>query len=100
MLIIDFTMLETPKTSNFLIRIWANFFINAANNFHLRVSVEKMRKSSNTIRKEWSILEEACYLKKKAVQNRILYKTNTIHLLNKTLENVIFKTIELDLSVK
>jgi hypothetical protein len=72
------------------------FFINAANNGHLRGLAEEMQESTNAIRKELNNLEEAGYLKKEAIQNRISYKANTKHPLYKTLKNIIFQHIGLD----
>ena len=69
------------------------FFINAANNGHLRGLAEEMHESTNAIRKELNNLEEAGYLNKEAVQNRISYKANTKHPLYKTLKNIIFQPV-------
>ena len=90
------SMLETLITSKTRIRILVKFFINAANNGHLRGLAEEMHESTNAIRKELNNLEEAGYLKKEAVQNRISYKANTKHPLYKTLKNIIFQHIGLD----
>ena len=89
-------MLQTLITSKTRLRILVKFFINAANNVHLRGLAEEMHESTNAIRKELNNLEEAGYLKKEAVQNRISYKANTQHPLYKTLKNIIFQHIGLD----
>ncbi len=89
-------MLQTLITSKTRLRILVKFFINAANNGHLRGLAEEMHESTNAIRKELNNLEEAGYLKKEAVQNRISYKANTKHPLYKTLKNIIFQHIGLD----
>jgi predicted transcriptional regulator len=89
-------MLQTLITSKTRLRILVKFFINAANNGHLRGLAEEMHESTNAIRKELNNLEEAGYLKKEAVQNRISYKANTQHPLYKTLKNIIFQHIGLD----
>ena len=89
-------MLQTLITSKTRLRILVKFFINAANNAHLRGLAEEMHESTNAIRKELNNLEEAGYLKKEAVQNRISYKANTQHPLYKTLKNIIFQHIGLD----
>lgn len=89
-------MLQTLITSKTRLRILVKFFINAANNGHLRGLSEEMHESTNAIRKELNNLEEAGYLKKEAVQNRISYKANTQHPLYKTLKNIIFQHIGLD----
>ena len=89
-------MLQTLITSKTRLRILVKFFINAANKGHLRGLAEEMHESTNAIRKELNNLEEAGYLKKESVQNRISYKANTKHPLYKTLKNIIFQHIGLD----
>jgi hypothetical protein len=89
-------MLETIITSKTRLRILVKFFINAANNGHLRGLAEEMHESTNSIRKELNNLEEAGYLLKEAIQNRISYKANTKHPLYRTLKNIIFQHIGLD----
>ena len=89
-------MLQTLITSKTRLRILVKFFINAANKAHLRGLADEMHESTNAIRKELNNLEEAGYLKKEAVQNRISYKANTNHPLYKTLKNIIFQHIGLD----
>lgn len=89
-------MLQTLITSKTRLRILVKFFINDANKAHLRGLADEMHESTNAIRKELNNLEEAGYLKKEAVQNRISYKANTKHPLYKTLKNIIFQHIGLD----
>lgn len=89
-------MLETLITSKTRLRLLIKFFINVANNGHLRGLAVEFNESTNAIRKELNNLEEAGYLKKEAVQNRISYKANTKHPLYQTLKNIIFQHIGLD----
>jgi len=89
-------VLETLITSKTRVRLLVKFFINVANNGHLRGLAEEFNESTNAIRKELNNLEEAGYLKKEAVQNRISYKANTKHPLYQTLKNIIFQHIGLD----
>ena len=89
-------MLETLITSKTRIRILVKFFINSDNNGYLRGLSEEMHESTNSIRKELNNLEEAGYLQKEAVQNRISYKANTSHPLFKTLKKIIFQHIGFD----
>jgi hypothetical protein len=89
-------MLETLITSKTRIRILVKFFINAANNGHLRGLAEEMNESTNAIRKELNNLSEAGYLEKKANQNRVSYKANIHHPLFKTLQEIVFKHLGLD----
>lgn len=89
-------MLESLITSKTRIRILVKFFINTANKGYLRGLAEEMNESTNSIRKELNNLEEAGYLQKEAIQNRVSYKANTKHPLYKTLKKIIFQHIGLD----
>jgi hypothetical protein len=89
-------MLETLITSKTRIRILVKFFINAANNGHLRGLAEEMQESTNSIRKELNNLSEAGYLEKKANQNKVSYKANTKHPLFSTLQKIVFQHLGLD----
>lgn len=89
-------MLETLITSKTRIRILVKFFINAANNGHLRGLAEEMNESTNAIRKELNNLSEAGYLEKKANQNKISYKANINHPLFSTLQKIVYQHIGLD----
>lgn len=93
-------MLETLITSKTRIRILVKFFINAANNGHLRGLAEELNESTNAIRKELNNLSEAGYLEKEAVQNRISYKANTKHPLFATLQKIVFQHLGLDAVVE
>jgi hypothetical protein len=95
-----FIMLETLITSKTRIRILVKFFINAANNGHLRGLAEELNESTNAIRKELNNLSEAGYLEKEAVQNRISYKANTKHPLFATLQKIVFQHLGLDAIVE
>jgi hypothetical protein len=89
-------MLETLITSKTRIRILVKFFINAANNGHLRGLAEEMNESTNAIRKELNNLSEAGYLEKKAARNKVSYKANIQHPLFKTLQQIVYKHLGLD----
>jgi hypothetical protein len=89
-------MLETLISSKTRIRILVKFFINAANNGHLRGLAEEMNESTNAIRKELNNLSKAGYLEKKANQNKVSYKANIHHPLFKTLQEIVFKHLGLD----
>ena len=93
-------MLETLITSKTRIRILVKFFINAANNGHLRGLADEMNESTNAIRKELNTLTDAGYLEKKAIQNRVSYKANTSHPLFATLQKIVFQHIGLDAIVE
>ena len=89
-------MLETLITSKTRIRILVKFFINAANNGHLRGLAEEMNESTNAIRKELNNLSEAGYLEKKAARNKVSYKANIQHPLFKTLHQSVYQHLGLD----
>lgn len=89
-------MLQTLITSKTRIRLLVKFFINVANNGHLRGLAEEMHESTNAIRKELNNLSEAGYLEKETVQNRINYKANSKHPMFVTLQKIVFQHIGLD----
>jgi hypothetical protein len=89
-------MLETLITSKTRLRVLIKFFINAANNAHMRGLADEMHESTNAIRKELNNLSEAGYLEKETVQNRISYKANSKHPLFPTLQKIIHQHIGLD----
>jgi len=89
-------MLETLITSKTRIRILVKFFINAANNGHLRGLAEELHESTNSIRRELNNLTEAGYLSKEARQNRVSYKANIQHPLFATLQKIVFQHLGLD----
>lgn len=89
-------MLETLITSKTRIRILIKFFINAANNGHLRGLAEEMNESTNAIRKELNNLTEAGYLEKRANQNKVSYKANIHHPLFATLQQIVYKHLGID----
>ena len=82
-------MLETLITSKTRIRILVKFFINVANNGHLRGLADEFNESTNAIRKELNNLSEAGYLDKVTVQNKINYKANPKHPLFTTLQHLV-----------
>lgn len=89
-------MLESLITSKTRIRILVKFFINAANDGYLRGLADEMNESTNSIRKELNNLEEAGYLQKEAIQNKVSYKANTKHPLFTVLQKIVFQHIGLD----
>jgi len=96
LVLINNCMLENLITSKTRIRILVKFFINSANDGYLRGLSEEMHESTNSIRKELNNLEQAGYLQKQAIQNRVFYKANTSHPLFNTLKKIIFQHIGLD----
>ena len=93
-------MLESLITSKTRIRILVKFFINVANNGYLRGLAEELNESTNSIRKELNNLEEAGYLEKEAIQNKVIYKANTKHPLFTVLQKIVRQHIGLDSMVE
>lgn len=90
------TMLETLITSKTRLRILIKFFINAANNGHMRGLADEMHESTNAVRKELNNLSAAGYLNKETIQNRVSYKANSKHPLFAILQKIIHQHIGLD----
>ncbi len=90
------TMLNTLVTSKTRVRLLVKFFVNVANNGHLRGLADEFNESTNAIRKELNNLSEAGYLNKVNVQNKINYKANTNHPLFNTLQKIVFQHLGLD----
>jgi len=93
-------MLETLITSKTRLRILVKFFINVANNGYLRGLAEELNESTNAIRKELNNLQEAGYLEKESIQNKIIYKANTKHPLFSILQMIVRQHIGLDAMVE
>jgi len=93
-------MLESLITSKTRIRILVKFFINVANNGYLRGLAEELNESTNSIRKELNNLEEAGFLEKEAIQNKVIYKANTKHPFFTILQKIVRHHIGLDAMVE
>ncbi len=89
-------MLDSLITSKTRLRLLVKFFINAANQGHMRGLAEEFNESTNAIRKELNNLSEAGYLEKRTIQNRIAYRANTKHPLFAPLQNIVHKYLGLD----
>lgn len=89
-------MLDSLITSKTRLRLLVKFFINAANEGHLRGLATEFNESTNSIRKELNNLSQAGYLDKEVVQNRILYKANSRHPLFVSLQKIVRTYIGLD----
>ena len=89
-------MLDSLITSKTRLRLLVKFFINVANEGHLRGLATEFNESTNSIRKELNNLSEAGYLIKENVQNRVLYKANSKHPLFTSLQKIVRTYIGLD----
>jgi len=83
-------------TSKTRLRLLIKFFVSQANKGHLNGLATEMGESTNGIRKELNHLQEAGYLQKLKVNNKIEYKANTNHPLFETLRKVVLKHLGLE----
>lgn len=93
-------MLESLITSKTRLRLLVKFFINAANQAHMRGLADEFGESTNAIRKELNNLSVAGYLEKQTIGNRIDYRANTAHPLFKPLQEIVRKYLGLDTLVE
>lgn len=97
---INATMLDSIITSKTRLRLLIKFFINAANEGHLRGLAIEFNESTNSIRKELNNLSEAGYLEKEQIQNKVQYKANKKHPLFGSLQDIVRKYLGLDTIVE
>lgn len=93
-------MLETLITSKTRLRLLVKFFVNAANQAHMRGLASEFNESTNSIRKELNNLSEAGYLEKHSQGNRIDYRAHTGHPLFTSLQGIVRKYLGLDTIVE
>lgn len=93
-------MLDSIITSKTRLRLLVKFFINAANEGHLRGLAAEFNESTNAIRKELNNLSEAGYLQKENIQNKVQYKANKNHPLFSALQGIVRKYLGLDTIVE
>ena len=89
-------MLGELITSKTRLRLLIKFFVSQANKGHLNGLATEMGESTNGIRKELNHLQEAGYLQKVKVNNKVEYKANIYHPLFDTLRKVVFKHLGLE----
>ena len=89
-------MLENIITSETRLRLLIKFFISQANKGHLNGLASEMGGSTNKIRKELNNLQEAGYLQKVKVDNKVEYKANIEHPLFEVLRKVVMKHLGLE----
>ena len=89
-------MLGELITSKTRLRLLIKFFVSQANKGYLNGLAMEMGESTNSIRKELNHLQEAGYLQKLKVINKVEYKANTNHPLFETLRKVVFKHLGLE----
>jgi hypothetical protein len=93
-------MLDSLITSKTRLRILLKFFVNAANEAHMRGLAGEFGESTNAIRKELNNLSEAGYLEKEVVGKQINYKANVTHPLFKPLQALVRQFLGFDAIVE
>ncbi len=89
-------MLGELITSKTRLRLMIKFFISQANRGYLNGLANEMGESTNAIRKELNHLQNAGYLEKIKVDNKVEYKANTKHPLFDVLQKVVLKHLGLE----
>ena len=89
-------MLGELITSKTRLRLLIKFFISQANTGYLNGLANEMGESTNAIRKELNHLQDAGYLEKLKVNNKVEYKANTGHPLFEVLRKVVLKHLGLE----
>tara|TARA_B100001175_G_scaffold242138_1_gene208514 strand:+ start:9214 stop:9729 length:516 start_codon:yes stop_codon:yes gene_type:complete len=89
-------MLGELITSKTRLRLMIKFFVSQANRGYLNGLANEMGESTNSIRKELNHLQNAGYLEKLKVDNKIEYKANTNHPLFNVLQKVVLKHLGLE----
>lgn len=89
-------MLGELITSKTRLRLMIKFFVSQANKGYLNGLANEMGESTNAIRKELNHLQNAGYLNKVKVNNKIEYKANIKHPLFEVLQKVVLKHLGLE----
>ena len=89
-------MLGELITSKTRLRLMIKFFVSQANRGYLNGLANEMGESTNSIRKELNHLQNAGYLEKLKVDNKVEYKANTNHPLFNVLQKVVLKHLGLE----
>ena len=89
-------MLGELITSKTRLRLMIKFFVSQANRGYLNGLANEMGESTNAIRKELNHLQNAGYLNKVKVNNKIEYKANIKHPLFGVLQKVVLKHLGLE----
>ena len=93
-------MLESIITSKTRLNLLLKFFVNIANKGYLNSLANEFGESTNSVRKELNNLTSAGYLKKKEINNKIIYSANTNHPLFDVLQSIVRKHLGIEDLVK
>ena len=89
-------MLENLITSKTRLRLLVKFFVNIANKGHLNSLANEFGESTNSVRKELNNLSSAGYLKREAINNKVVYRANISHPLFKILQKTVRKHLGIE----
>lgn len=93
-------MLESIITSKTRLNLLLKFFVNIANKGYLNSLANEFGESTNSVRKELNNLTSAGYLKKKEINNKVIYSANTNHPLFDVLQSIVRKHLGIEELVK
>lgn len=89
-------MLDSLIKSKTRLRLLVKFFVNIANTGYLNGLALELGESTNSIRTELNNLTSAKYLKKKDVDNKVVYSANQNHPLFPILQRIVRKHLGLE----
>jgi len=89
-------MLDSLITSKTRIKLLMKFFINSNVSAHLRNLASEFGDSTNGIRQELNRLEHAKLLESKLVQNKKIYRANTLHPFFEDIRHLLHKFVGID----
>jgi len=89
-------MLDSLITSKTRIKLLMKFFINSNVSAHLRNLASEFGDSTNGIRQELNRLEEAHLLESELVQNKKIYRANTLHPFYEDIHHLLLKYVGID----
>ena len=89
-------MLESIITSKTRLNLLVKFFVNIANQGYLNSLANEFGESTNSVRKELNNLTEAGYLKKKDINNKVIYSANIKHPLFNVLQSIVRKHLGIE----
>ena len=89
-------MIESLIKSGTRRKLLIKFFVNIANTGYLNQLAGEFDESTNSVRKELNNLTKANYLKRKLVNNKVIYSANKKHPLFSDLQKIIKKYLGIE----